>query len=78
MDNLDAITEASNTLDRAIQEYINEASDEPGIVLDWYLITEAHHDGIGRRLSVAESPTMTSWKREGLLRHLARVLYGIE
>lgn len=77
MPDIGQLIEARNQLDSAIQRYIHETSETPGIVIDWYLVAEAHHDEDGRKLTVAESQTMTGWKREGLLRHVVRVLYSL-
>ena len=72
-----AIIEARNALDAAVQDYVRELDDNASIVRNWWLIAETFTDGEGIGLQVAESPTMTTWLREGLLRHLVRSFYGI-
>ena len=67
------ITEARNSLDLAIQQYMRDVHDS-GIVVDWYLVAEVHKDDSGRLLLVAESPTMTAWKRNGLVRFIAQAI----
>jgi hypothetical protein len=69
-------TAARHTLDNAIQEYMGVVNGEPAIVIDWYLGAEVHTESSGRVIQVTDSPTMTPWKREGFLRHIARA-FGI-
>ena len=70
MPDVEAITEARQQLDLAVERYMGIVADTHAVV-DWYLAAEVVHDTRGAEIQIAESPTMTSWKRWGLMKILA-------
>jgi hypothetical protein len=62
-------------LDQAVAAFV-EASQDGASAVDWWLVCEYADEDTGRQLCFAESPTMTAWKRNGLLRMVANA-FGI-
>ena len=74
-DDVDTELQAHIELDRAISEFVTIKNDGAATI-DWWLVAEYHDEDTGRQLQFAESPTMTLWKRNGLLRTVANA-FGI-